>query len=91
MKIWHTRIACWIPKATNTHSQVLKYLTAFPGQQWLHERPSVLRDTYVAFLVILFRVYVIISVLVFLKLSEPNCCLGLANDSDVRDGNIGPN
>jgi len=31
------RIACWIPRATNTH---LEYaiLFAFPLQQWLHER-----------------------------------------------------
>jgi len=21
MTIWHVRIACWIPKATNTHSE----------------------------------------------------------------------
>jgi len=23
MKIWHMCIACWIPKATNTHTQVV--------------------------------------------------------------------
>jgi hypothetical protein len=36
------RIACWIPKATNTHS---KYATIidFLLQQWLQERASVLR------------------------------------------------
>ena len=35
-------IACWIPKATNTH---LGYVipSAFPQQQLLHERASVLR------------------------------------------------
>ena len=35
------RIACWIPKATDTHS---KYITliAFPQQQWLRERVSLL-------------------------------------------------
>ena len=38
------RIACWIPKATNTHSQYV-ILIAFPLQQWLHERASVLRYT----------------------------------------------
>jgi hypothetical protein len=41
------RIACWIPKATNTHSQHV-ILTAFPLQQWLHERASMLRYTYIA-------------------------------------------
>jgi hypothetical protein len=33
------RIACWITKATNTHSEYA-ILIAFPLQQWLHERPQ---------------------------------------------------
>jgi len=37
MTIWGMRIGCWIPKATNTHSQYVT-LIAFPLQQWLHER-----------------------------------------------------
>jgi hypothetical protein len=41
------RIACWIPKATNTHSEYV-ILIALPQQQWLHERASVLRHTYIA-------------------------------------------
>ena len=41
-KIWHTRTACWIPKATNTHSGYV-ILTAFQLKQWLHERASVLK------------------------------------------------
>ena len=45
MTIWRMRIACWIPKATNTHSQHVKF-TVFPLQQWLHERASMLRYTY---------------------------------------------
>jgi hypothetical protein len=32
--IWRMRIACWIPKATNTHSQYV-ILMVFPLQQWL--------------------------------------------------------
>ena len=44
--IWHMRIACWIPKATNTDSEYV-ILIALPLQQWLHERASVLRYTYV--------------------------------------------
>jgi hypothetical protein len=47
MTILGMRIACWIPKATNTHSQYVT-LIAFPLQQWLHERASMLRYTYVA-------------------------------------------
>lgn len=38
-KAWRTRIICQIPKATDTHSQYVP-LTAFPQQQWLHERVS---------------------------------------------------
>jgi hypothetical protein len=33
----HMRIACWITKATNTHSRYI-ILIAFPLQQWLEER-----------------------------------------------------
>ena len=50
MTIGRTRIACWIPKATDTHSEYV-ILIAFPLQQWLHERGSVLRYTYIACLV----------------------------------------
>ena len=44
MTIWCMRIACWIPKATNTHSHYV-ILIAFPLQQWFHERTTVLRYT----------------------------------------------
>jgi hypothetical protein len=40
--IWRMRIACWITKATNTHSQYV-ILIDFPLQQWLRERTSMLR------------------------------------------------
>jgi hypothetical protein len=40
--IWCTRIACWIPKDIDTHSEYV-ILIAFPLQQWLRERASVLR------------------------------------------------
>jgi hypothetical protein len=46
MTIWRMRIAYWIPKATNEHSQCV-ILIAFPLQQWLHERASLLRYTYI--------------------------------------------
>jgi len=39
MTIWRMHIACWVTKATNTHSQY-EILISFPLQQWLHERPS---------------------------------------------------
>ena len=44
------RISCWIPKATNTHSEYV-ILIAVPLQQWLYEGASILRYTYTACLV----------------------------------------
>jgi hypothetical protein len=46
MTIWRMRIACWKPKATNTHTEYV-ILIAFPLQQWLHKRASMLRYTYI--------------------------------------------
>jgi len=40
--IWSVRFACWMTKATDTHSQCV-ILIAFPLQQWLRERASMLR------------------------------------------------
>ena len=34
--IWRMRVSCWIPKATDTHSEYV--IVAFQRQQWLHER-----------------------------------------------------
>ena len=45
-------IPCWIPKATNTHSQYVT-LIAFPLQQWLNEPALMLRYTQIACLVLL--------------------------------------
>jgi len=39
MTKWRMRIACWIPKATNTHSEYV-ILIAFPVRQWSHESAS---------------------------------------------------
>jgi hypothetical protein len=47
---WRMRIACWITKATLTHSEYV-ILVAFLPHQWLHERASMLRYTYIACLV----------------------------------------
>ena len=41
------RFACWITKATDTHSDYV-ILIAFLWQQWLRERASMLRYTYIA-------------------------------------------
>jgi len=47
MTIWRMRIAYWVSKATDTHSEFVVVI-AFPLQEWLHERVSVLRYTYIA-------------------------------------------
>jgi len=47
MTVRGMRIACWITKATNTHSKYV-IIIAFPLQQWLHECASMLSDTYAA-------------------------------------------
>jgi hypothetical protein len=50
MTIWRTPIACRVTKATDTHSEYV-ILSAFLMQQWLNERGSMLRHTYLASLV----------------------------------------
>jgi hypothetical protein len=46
MAVWHIRIACWIPKAKDTHSEYA-ILIDFLLQQWLHERACMLRCMYI--------------------------------------------
>ena len=48
--MWRMHIARWIQKATNTLSEYVIILLC-PLQQWLKERPSFLRYTYIACLV----------------------------------------
>jgi hypothetical protein len=50
MTTWRMRIACWMTKATDTHTENV-ILIDFPMQQWLRERASMLRYTYIACLV----------------------------------------
>jgi hypothetical protein len=45
MTIWRMRIAYWIPKATEAHSEYVIFI-AFPLQQWPQERESILSYTY---------------------------------------------
>jgi hypothetical protein len=62
--IWRMRFACWIIKATDTHSAYsCVIIIAFPQQQWLYEYASMLRYTYIACLVELQTIW---------KLSWPN-------------------
>jgi hypothetical protein len=53
MTIWRKRIECWIPKATNTGCVIL---TAFPEQQWLKVRASMLRFTHITCFVIIYLI-----------------------------------
>jgi hypothetical protein len=51
MTIRRTRIACWIPKPTKTHSDYV-IIIAFPLQQRFHQKKSsILRYTYIVCLV----------------------------------------
>ena len=36
------RFACWINKATETYSEYIIIITAFPLQQWLRQQESML-------------------------------------------------
>ena len=54
--IRHTLFAWWITKVTGTHSEYVT-LISFTLQQWLHERASILRYTYIACLVKNIRIY----------------------------------
>jgi hypothetical protein len=48
------RFACWVTKATDTHSEHV-IIIAFPREQWLRERPPVLRYKYIAGLLHLYE------------------------------------
>ena len=52
MIIWRMRNEFWITKATNAHPSCV-ILFAFPLQQWLHERASMLGYTYIAGIVLI--------------------------------------
>ena len=45
MNIQHMRIAYWLPMSTNTQYVII---IALPQQQWLHQRASMFRYTYIA-------------------------------------------
>jgi hypothetical protein len=47
MTKWRISFLCWITKATCIHSEFIT-LIAFPQQQWLHKRCSMLLCTYTA-------------------------------------------
>jgi hypothetical protein len=79
--IWRMRFACWITKATKTRPEYI-ILTAFPLQQWVHERAWMLRYTCNACLVDIGYSYIIsnyFSLLIFMLVSDMDrpkqlCC-----------------
>ena len=71
--IWRMPIACWIPKATNTHSECVIFI-AFPLQQCLHECTSVLRYIYIAYLVYF---NILLSCFIFYILFRWNSSVGI--------------
>jgi hypothetical protein len=44
MTVWRMRIAFWITKVTDTHSEYVIFI-ALPLQQWFHDRASMLSYT----------------------------------------------
>jgi len=44
---WRLCILCWVPKATDRHSEYVIRI-AFTLQHWLHEHTSLLPFTYIA-------------------------------------------
>jgi hypothetical protein len=61
--IGYMRIACWIIKATRTHSGYVIH-TAFPRQQWLRERATMIRYMCIACLVELVLRYTFTTVMI---------------------------
>jgi hypothetical protein len=55
------RFAFWMTKATDTHSEYV-IIIAFPQHQWLRERATMLRYTYIACIVGLFTDLSLVSV-----------------------------
>ena len=55
-KIRRMRPACWITKVTDAHSEYV-ILLAFPRQQLLRERASMLRYIYIACVVIIWHIF----------------------------------
>ena len=53
-----THIACWIPKATNTHPEYV-IIIDFPPQRWLNERGAIVNKTSIACLVFVSLKYIL--------------------------------
>ena len=84
MKIWLMNIAYWILEATNTLSEYVILIALH--EQWLHQRASMLRYTYIACILVVphptviltlyvcmyVRMYVCVYMYVCMYINEPN-------------------
>jgi len=84
MTIWRMRIACWVAKATNTHSEYV-ILIAFPLQQWLRERASLLLYTYIACLVTVSFYHSFLNAVLN---QAPSCQLGAGWEDEDHPWNL---
>jgi len=81
MTILRMRIACSMPKATNTYSEYVIFIV-FSLQQWLKERVPNLRQTYIAWLLFVLRRVLILCYRIVTR-SQESCrvclCLIVSN------------
>ena len=61
MTIWHMHIVSWIPKTANTHLEYVIH-NAFPQQQRLHGRTSMLCYMYIACLIYICLVHMAVFI-----------------------------
>ena len=76
--IQRKRFACWITKVTDTDSEYVIFI-ASPQQQWLRQRVSILRYTYIACLDLLFALQILSFDLHHYKISIWNKCSNAHN------------
>jgi hypothetical protein len=67
MAIWRMRIARWIHKATETHSEYVILKGFFPQQKWLHKSASILRYTHIACIVVYNIITIIMTIINFVQ------------------------
>ena len=79
------RIACWIPKDTNTHSEYVTII--FPLQQWWQEHALLLLYPYIACLFVIYHDSEVYSVNQFYMTTSVQVFLGFpVSISKSQDG-----
>jgi hypothetical protein len=76
---WRMRIACWKTKGTNTHSECVVFI-AFPREEWLRERASLLRYMYSTLAVLLNIIQINVRRLIVSSLRVSGVTSGLFKD-----------